>query len=189
MPPTPKRPTEAFRSARLFETGIGHVVVARFKLSGEAEVGVFLVDVYCLGVKDGFFSRVWGSEYEKDLLAEVFHNDEKLPLSPACARKLVEGAVAYARSLGFPPHEDYRMACRVLGGIDAEECTEPFTYGHKGKPFYIQGPNESERLATHIVEQLRQCRGDGNYDFLVAANGPDDARFPGARTFEIPPGS
>jgi hypothetical protein len=187
MSPSPKRPSEAYRSATLFKDGIGHVVIARFKSSGEAEVGVFLVDVHCLGVKNAFFTRLWGAQYEKSLLAKVFPNGEGTPLSPACARKLVEGAVTYASALGLPPHEDYRLACRVLGGIKAEDCTESFTYGRDGKPFYIQGRNDSDRLAAHIVKQLHERCGEGNYHFLVVADGPDDDRFPGARTIEIPP--
>ena len=47
-----KRPTEAWHTAGLFDRGFGQVIVARFKGSGEAEVGVFLVDTCCLGVKD-----------------------------------------------------------------------------------------------------------------------------------------
>lgn len=53
-----KRATEAYYSTSLFDKGIGYVVVARFKLVGEAEIGVFLVDVFCLGVKNAFFTRV-----------------------------------------------------------------------------------------------------------------------------------
>lgn len=37
-------------------------------------------------------------------------------ITPAAARKLVEGAVAYAQSLGFAPVPDFKKASRVLGG-------------------------------------------------------------------------
>jgi len=39
-----KRPTEAWYSPELFKSGFGQVVVARFKLSGEVEAGMFLMD-------------------------------------------------------------------------------------------------------------------------------------------------
>jgi hypothetical protein len=42
METSTKRPTEAWMSKSLFETGIGHVVIARFKANGDTEVGVFL---------------------------------------------------------------------------------------------------------------------------------------------------
>jgi len=43
---------EALWPKDLFEKGIGWVMVARFKSAGQrVEAGVFLVDVFCLGVK------------------------------------------------------------------------------------------------------------------------------------------
>jgi hypothetical protein len=54
-----KRPPEAYASSSLFEQGIGHITLARFKTSGKTEIGVFLVDIYCLGVKDAFFTPLW----------------------------------------------------------------------------------------------------------------------------------
>ena len=41
---------------------------------------------------------------------------------PAYARKLVEGAMADARDLGFDPHVDYRIAKAIFGDVDAAAC-------------------------------------------------------------------
>ena len=121
MNTTSKRPPEAFRSANLFDSGIGYVVVSRFKSDGLVESGVFLLDVFCLGVKNAFFSRLNQSEYESRLVQRVFANGGSQPLTPACARKFVQDAVAYSQHLGFAPHPDYKKACRVFGGISAAE--------------------------------------------------------------------
>ena len=40
-------------------------------------------------------------------------------IHPTCARKLVEGAEAYARDLGFTPHPDYQRARQIFGDLDA----------------------------------------------------------------------
>jgi len=39
-----KRPSEAFRSAKLFDAGCGYLVVSRFKADGRVESGFFLLD-------------------------------------------------------------------------------------------------------------------------------------------------
>ncbi len=166
-----KRPTEAYHATTLFEQGMGHVVVARFELSGEAEIGVFLLDVYCLGVKDAFFTRMSVQEYDVVFLASVFSVEGKTAIDPTCARKLVQDAVDYANRLGFEPHPDYREAARVLGGIDPTECNRVFPLGHKGKPFYVQGPHESPARVGQILNQLRTRCGDGNFDFMVLEGG------------------
>jgi len=169
MASNPENSPEAFCSAELAEAGIGHVVVSRFRWGGElVEAGVFLLDVYCLGVKSAFFTQVSRGEYRDGLLRRLEDNTPLKPLAPSCARKLVEGAVAYAARLGFAPHPDYRKACRVFGGIKAEECSTEFTYGKDGKPLYWQGPHESEAQARQIMEQLHQRCGEGNYNFVLA---------------------
>ena len=146
---------EAARSANLFETGMGYVIVSRHKANGDGEAGVFLLDVWCLGVKNAFFTELAANELE-NLHEELFAAAGKVPLTPACARKLIEDAVAYARGLGLSPHADFRKATRVLGGIVAAECGETFTFGDPktGKPLYIQGPNDSPAFAQQVMTSL-----------------------------------
>src|SRR5271165_7417884 len=76
--------------------------------------------------------------------------------TPRCARKLVEQAVQYAQGLGFAPHPDYKKAARVFGGLRAKQCSQKFTFGHEGKPFYRRGPRETEEQARRIVSHLQQ---------------------------------
>lgn len=170
-----RRPPEAFHTANLFETGMGHVVVSRFKQEGTlVEAGVFLLDVYCLGVKDAFFTQVGPSEYKDRFLPRVFAQEPGEPMDPSCARKLVEQAIAYAAKLGFAPHPDYKRASRVFGGILWETCPTNFVFGHKGKPFYIRGPYDTEARANYILQQLQRRCGEGNYDYVVALGAPSD---------------
>ena len=55
---------ECLMPAGLFDLGMGSVVVSRKMPDGEIGFGVFLVDVFCLGVKDAFFSVRPQGEYE-----------------------------------------------------------------------------------------------------------------------------
>ena len=96
-----KRATEAFVSSALFELGTGSVILSRFKSDCRVESGVFLLDVYCLGVKDATFVRLDTAEYENELLKPYSARDALEPIEPPCARKLVEDAVRYAAGLGF----------------------------------------------------------------------------------------
>ncbi len=162
------RSTEAYVSANLFDLGLGCVVFTRFR-AGDAEVGVFMVDVYCLGVKDAFFTRASEYEYRRTTLDRLLKPDNRKPLDPPSARKLVEGAVAYAEHLGFGPHSDYKQACRVFGGTSAADSTTSFTFGRNGKPFYIQGKSDSFRTCLRVLTQLRARCGDGSFDFLTVS--------------------
>lgn len=164
------RPTEAYVSSNLFEAGIGHVAVARFRGSGDAEIGVFLLDTFCLGVKDAFFTRTSAVEYDRSILERIIPAANRQQLDPPSARKLVEGAVAYAQSLGLAPHPDYKQGCRVFGGIKTSDSTATFAFGKDGKPFYVQGPHDSFAKCLRIMNQLRTRCGKDGFDFLVTAN-------------------
>jgi hypothetical protein len=163
-----KRTYEAWRSAGLFEAGMGYVAVFREKSNGDVEAGVFLVDVFCLGVKDGFFTQSSAAE-RGALLERIFRDEAREPISAACARKLVDDAIAYAGGLGLAPHPDYKKAARVLGGIDPRECETTFTFGKDGKPLYVQGPHDSPAFVAHVMTTLHRRCGEGNYHYLIEA--------------------
>ncbi len=150
----------------LFEQGIGNLVFSRVLPDGRIALAAFLLDVFCLGAKNAFFATLSRSQYEERLRhwPEAEHLQ---PISPACFRKLVEGGVAYARELGFNPHADYAVASAIFGKVDAAACGTRFEYGREGKPFYIAGPNETEREARAIVEHLERRLGPGKSDFLI----------------------
>ena len=178
---SPKRAPEAFVSSALFEVGMGTVILSRFKSEGRVESGVFLLDAFCLGVKDATFVQLDVTRHEKQLLEGYSAQDPLEPIEPACARKLIEDAVRYAAGLGFQPHPDYKRACRVFGGTDPSACTRQFVFGDQGKPSYIQGPSDSPQRVARILETLRTRCGEGNFTFTLLDDDlqdfPDDPEW------------
>lgn len=150
----------------LYDQGIGSVVLSRQLDQGLRALGVFLVDVHCLGVKDAFLRIVTPLEYDE--MVEGMNLHETLePVAPACARKLIEDSIAYARSFGLNPHPDYESAKRIFGALDPAECAESFEFGRNGKPFYVSGPNDTQARSQQIIRTLEQHCGLGGYDYLM----------------------
>ena len=86
----------------------------------------------------------------------------------SCAKKLLQGAVEYAKNLGFSSHSDYKKAVPLFGSsIEVSVCPVQYDYGKEGKPFYIRGPNESIREAKNIVNKLHDKCGEGGFDFMI----------------------
>ncbi|MGB7593481.1 MAG: hypothetical protein WCD04_02440 [Terriglobia bacterium] len=157
---------EALVPAKLFELGVGNLLFSRSLPDGRIALGAFLLDIFCLGVKNAFFSIVARDEYAQRLRS--WSAAESLqPMQPACFRKLVEGGVAYAHELGFNPHVDYDAARQIFGDVQATSCPTHFGYGHDGKPFYVSGPHETPTQVQAILEQLERRLGPGNFDYLV----------------------
>lgn len=168
-----KRQPEALFDPHLWQHGIGHVVVVRYKQNGNIEAGVFLLDVWCLGVKDAFFFSGGEEEFQSRLLDKIFQDDyERGPA--ARGRKLVEDCVAHARNLGFAPHADFKKGCRVFGGIDPSECDEKFSFGKDGKPFYVAGQYETPEKSRRIISILRAKCGEDGFHFIMPFDHPED---------------
>jgi hypothetical protein len=89
---TPPPTHEALWPKDLFENGIGWIIVARFKSAGQrVEAGVFLVDVFCLGVKLAAYEICDRLDYIERVRGHYQSDFPMISVEPWCARKLVEG--------------------------------------------------------------------------------------------------
>ena len=152
----------------LWAEGIGNLVIARRMPDGRLAVANYLVDTYCLGVKDAYCDVLTPIRYQA-MLAEVNRVGRMKPVPPERFAKLVLDAVDYARRVGIFPHPDYNVARLLLAGIDSAACTEAFEFGKDGKPFYVQGPNDSNAKAAAIAARVRMA---GGHFVLIAGGGP-----------------
>lgn len=149
-------------------SGLVGVLVVRDTGSTVLACG-FLVDVFCLGVKDTYGPKTVNRLKLPDSTQAFFSSWPNLAPVPApleLARHLVFGAVDYARSLGFEPHPDFIKGAALLGSWDAG--SSDVTFGQDGKPFYINGPHDD---TYGTIARLRQAVGDGNFDYLVQLPG------------------
>jgi hypothetical protein len=164
---------ECLAPVALFETGIGSVALSRSLPNGNIAVSVFLLDVWCLGVKNAFVKVLNTSEY-RTLIERIAAREALTPFEAPCLRKLVEGAEAYAADLGFTPHPDYQISRGIFGDIDSTACPTEFQFGKDGKPYYVTGPYETLAMATGIVDKLRQRCGPDGFDSLFVLGSPPD---------------
>lgn len=159
----------------LWDNGIGYVLLSRELHNGQVAFANFMVDVWCLGVKDVHMDVISRSQYRDELVPQMSRLEPLQDVSPSYARKLVEGAVEYARGLELPPHREYRTARELFGDIDPNECTEQFEFGRDGKPFFVAGPFDSPQRCSQIASILASVRGPGNFDYLVKMSADDFA--------------
>jgi hypothetical protein len=155
----------------LWEMGLGQLVFARRMPDGDIACAGFLVDVFCLGVKNAFWQIVTGAQYD-ELVERVEQSGRLIKESPEYFSKLVHCAADYAQALGFPPHRDFRHARLLLAGIDPSQCHDEFEFGKDGVPLYVRGPNESMTKAESIAARVRAA--GGHFVFMMS----DESDFP-----------
>lgn len=132
-------------SNTLSKDGLCTAILSRQLPTGEVAYSVFLVDRYCLGVKDAFGGVRFRDEY----------------------RQMVERSVEYARGLGLEPHADYPRFSAMFGDIDPEPASLQVEFGKDGKPLFFAGPHDSPHKCQRIIETLRQSCGDDGFDYVL----------------------
>lgn len=163
---------ECWEPQQLFEQGIGTVVVTRKTENNNILIGVFLLDVYCLGVKDSYIRLIPKKEYSF-MLEKMRENEPLKFIHPSCARKLVEDAEDYARELGFSPHRDYTPAKKIFGEIESKACPRSFQFGKEGKPYYFAGPHDNAAFRKNVVDTLMKKCGPDGFHYVLGLDEED----------------
>jgi hypothetical protein len=152
------------------EHGLAVVVIARLQPDGNLVFGNYLVDTYCLGLKDTYCNAdVPPGQFRRDYLPKIFPADPPVDISPALAHEIIYGGIEYAAQFGFHPHADFRLSRYILDPPDLHPRTGEVEFGHDGKPLYVEGPHDNTNA---ILRQLARTAGEGNFDYLVQVAGP-----------------
>lgn len=148
------------------ETGMTHVVVARSHSNGNITACIYLMDLYCLGVKDSFYLFNVSMEFYQEKI-EAYHFER---INYALAHNIIYSGVAFAEEYGFKPHKDFTAITRFMLEEDTEDVELiEIECGKNGKPLYVCGPYDDKKKATAIMAQLERKAGRGNYDYILPA--------------------
>lgn len=142
-------------------SGLANVLVAREEKGTKVSVCGYLVDVFCLGVKDIIGPRMMNRSAVPELSAAFFsaYRARPLVIPLELAQHLVLGAVEFARDLGFAPAAGFDA---IRGYLEPWTGPSAIRFGLQGKPFFIQGPYDN---AARIHRTLERSVGDGNFHF------------------------
>ena len=149
--------------------GLVGVLVAREDRNQKVSVCGYLVDVYCLGVKN-----VLGPDRMRCSELPSFQRlyfrawmSGGMPAPIQLARELVLGAVEYAHTLGFAPHSDFEAARGLLG---VWEGPGAIRFGCDGKPTFNPGPYDDP---AYVLRTLEESVGAENFHFTVSMGSHD----------------
>lgn len=125
------------------ERGLAQVLVVRQMHNLKYLYALYLVDIFCLGVKNTFYEINIKQDGVNALISRLSMGTEVdlIKISYQDCRSLVLGAVDFAAQLGFKPNRDWADSKHV---IESELPYEhKFQFGRDGKPFYVEGPDDN----------------------------------------------
>ena len=150
--------------------GLPSIAVVRAHDDNEVSICGWLVDTYCLGVKNAVPPSMIDRRELPGFLDDFFsaYANGALPAPIELVQDLVFGAVDYARSLGFDPHRDFYLTAPHLG---TWQPPSRIGFGRDGKPYFQQGPYDNP---IRVMRTLDRSVGPGNYHFttVITTDGP-----------------
>jgi hypothetical protein len=157
-----------FLTESVFDIGMGTLVLARGATPHHLAFSSFLIDAFCLGIKDVMFESVESEVFEIYMEA-MDAGSPMVSVDPSDARKMLRDLAAWSQSIGFAPHRDFAAVEPIFGNVSADASDAVFRFGRDGKPVYIPGPNDTVPLVQRRIAHLRKYLGDDGFGFETAA--------------------
>lgn len=151
------------------QEGLAVVIVTRSRPNGNFVVGSYLIDTYCLGVKDASYWANMDTEDFDELKKRYERSLTFREATYAEAHNLVLGAVEFAEEAGIPPHKDFAVAEYILEEDTDDIPLIEYEYGIDGKRMLVVGPFGSERK---YIPMLKKKYGD-DFEFVDEYSGYD----------------
>ena len=142
------------------ESGLAQIVLVRQMPNLKYLMGIYLVDIFCLGLKDSFL-RV---NFKQEDVVQFIHRvpQQLIEISYEDVRSVVLGAIEYASQWRFEPNQGWSQT-RYLVEFD-RAYEKKFTFGKEGKPLYVQGPHDN---VVEIMGKLGSSIKEGEAHFMV----------------------
>lgn len=152
------------------ESGIANVWVMRRHVNGHVTAGLFLVDLFCLGVKHTIWFFNEPEENIFDRLPEEA-GDEMEELEYATAHNIIYAAHDFAMDYDIHPHKGFELTKYILEEDDDRIPLVEIPVGDNGVPHLIV--REANQYLDALAK-LRKNAGEGNYLYTIDGFNDDD---------------
>jgi len=147
--------------------GMATIVLTKQMPSGKFIFASYLVDLYCLGLKDTTSKFNVSATECQELLDQFSSNQMMVNCDVSFIHNLIYGAIDYAEEIGFKPHKDFGLTEYMLDTDLITDGIDEIEFGKNGKPFFIAGPFDNVK---RIMAILNQNLGEDNYTFTYSTD-------------------
>jgi len=147
------------------ETGIANIIISRKHTNGNITACFYLVDLYCLGIKDThFLFNIAGKKY-MEIIGRV--EDYFQRVSYPLVHNIIYSGLDFADEYGLKPHKDFTSTTRFMLEEDTDDIEQiDIVCGRDGKPLLVVGHRDDPRTVKAVIVQLEKTAGAGNYEVL-----------------------
>ena len=153
------------------ESGCAVVFVERKHKQGNSTVGVYLVDTYCLGVKDTYYMfNTLPSEVDEhiEFVCESYNLKE---VDYVLAHNIVYGAVAFAEDAGISPCREFNLTTSYILEEDSDDVELiEYEFGKNGKYLLII----KDPVKMSYYKDLLEKNVPDDYEVVFMGDDDDD---------------
>ena len=146
------------------ESGMATIIISRIHTSGYVTFGVYLVDLFCLGVKDTVYQfNIPGFEFDQ-YINEFSDHEKLISCDYVLAHNIIYGSIEFADEFEFLPHKDFTNVTKYILEEDDENVDlMDIEFGKNGKPFVVA---EIGNEPVNVISQLEKTAGPGNFEVI-----------------------
>ena len=146
------------------KSGLAIVSICKKMPSGNFVTGTYLLDIYCLGLKNTLYKFNMSELEYQEFIEKSYANSVGVEeYDTDFVHNLIYGAIDYAADLGFTPQKDFKVTEYLLNPDLISDDIDKIEFGKDGQPLFIEGPNDNAAL---IINKLNETVGEGNYHYM-----------------------
>ena len=146
--------------------GITIALVIRQQGNGKYIIGCYILDTYCLGLRESFFKfnmtweeiEFWYLDINNKVEGGVY-----VESTPKYVQGFIKACIQYAETLGLEPHLSFQATKFLLDPMEDIKAID-MMFGYKGRPTYITTPQE---INYKLIHTLNKSLGEENYDLVM----------------------
>lgn len=152
------------------ESGMANIIITRLRPNGNLVMVIFLVDTFCLGVKNAtYHTNITHEDYE-EYLNHFKRESEVDEISYNEAHNIIYGAMAFAEEGGIKPSKNFMPAGYILEEDTDDVPLIEYEFGKNGKHFLIVNEDRAEMPYYHT---LKRNLGD-DFEFVMPYGEDED---------------
>jgi hypothetical protein len=155
------------------EYGMANVVIMRRHVNGNVTAGLYLVDLFCLGIKDTFYLF---NEPEEKVFERMNIDDSYLQeIDYNTAHNIIYAGHDFALEFDIQPHKNFSITKFILEeDNDAIPVIDIPVGDENGNPHLIVNSSYNYGPA---LQKLKEHAGEGNYTFTLNDTNFDDEEY------------
>lgn len=151
---------KCFINESWYDMGKGSLIISRNHPDGKVTCGFYLVDLFCLGIKDSFYLYNISVKEFENVLDEMCEKEDLLEIEYPLAHNIIYRSMDFADLYAFKPHNSFQLTKFILEDDTDKVEFINVPFGIDNKPAVVVSEDDP-KLET--INHLKKLVGENNF--------------------------